>query len=199
VGLHQVEELRGCIRAGALTGEEAKLLSNELLEADPPAPRQGSRLLQEVVFHGDRHVHEHSLRGHGIRVKRRPKQGGKGLTAWRGKVPAPGKAAAAAHTVDACRGVYYRMTMPRRGEKSSVLTIRVGPELSRSLAGEARRRRTTKSELVRELLAAGLEGERGVPDLAEEARRQSLLVSERESEREALEFLKHAADTRGWR
>ena len=56
------------------------------------------------------------------------------------------------------------------------------------LAREARRRRSTKSELVRELLAAGL-GEGGVPDLAQEARRQSLLVGRRRSERDALEFL----------
>jgi len=34
--------------------------------------------------------------------------------------------------------------------------------------------------------------------LAREARRQSLLVSGRESERDALELIEHAADTRGW-
>jgi len=34
--------------------------------------------------------------------------------------------------------------------------------------------------------------------LAREARRQSLLVSGRASERDALDFIEHAADTRGW-
>lgn len=91
------------------------------------------------------------------------------------------------------------MTIKKLDESSSVLTIRVGAELGRTLAGEARRRRTTKSELVRELLTAGLAEASGVLDPAEEARRQSLLVSGREPEREALDFLEHAADTRGWR
>jgi metal-responsive CopG/Arc/MetJ family transcriptional regulator len=91
------------------------------------------------------------------------------------------------------------MTMSQQGPGSSVLTIRLGAELSRALEGTARRRRTTKSELVRRVLTAALAEEDGVPDLAEEARRQSLLVSDRESERETLEFLEHAADTRGWR
>jgi hypothetical protein len=90
------------------------------------------------------------------------------------------------------------MTMKPSGDSSSILTIRIGSDLRRSLAREARRNRKTKSELVREILAAGLGSEAGVPDLAQEARRQSTLVSRRGSEREALEFLEHAADTRGW-
>jgi hypothetical protein len=80
---------------------------------------------------------------------------------------------------------------------SSVLTIRIGTDLGRSLEREARRRRTTKSELVREILVAGLGGAGGANDLAEEARRQSILVSDRQSERDALDFLERAADTRG--
>lgn len=79
-----------------------------------------------------------------------------------------------------------------------MLSIRIGHDLTRSLAREARRRRKTKSELAREILAAGLSGEGSTLDLAQEARRQSLLVSRRRSEREALEFVEHAADTRGW-
>ena len=51
---------------------------------------------------------------------------------------------------------------------------------------------------MRELLAAGLGEVRGAPELVEEARRQSLLVSRRASERDALDFIEHAADTRGW-
>jgi len=80
-----------------------------------------------------------------------------------------------------------------------VLTIRISAGLTRSLAREARRRRKTKSEVVREILAAGLGGEKGGLDAAEEARRQSLLVSRRRSERETLEFVEQVADTRGWR
>lgn len=90
------------------------------------------------------------------------------------------------------------MTMPRSRRESTVLTIRVDSALKRSLAREARRRHTTKSELARELLAAGLGGEGGGSDLIAEAHRQSVLVSQRESERDALDFIEHVADTRGW-
>lgn len=89
------------------------------------------------------------------------------------------------------------MTM-NRPAKSSVLTIRIDDEISRSLVREAKRRRRTKSEVVREILAAGLGGGNETLDLAQEARRQSLLVSRRRSERETLEFIEHAADGRGW-
>lgn len=81
----------------------------------------------------------------------------------------------------------------------AVLTIRIDADLTRSLAREARQRRKTKSEVAREILAAGLGGERGEPDLAQEARRQSLLVSRRRSERETLELIEQTADTRGWK
>jgi plasmid stability protein len=90
------------------------------------------------------------------------------------------------------------MTVSRVAKTSAVLTIRIDASLTRSLAREARRRRKTKSEVVREILAAGLAGEEGRCDLAEEARRQSLLVSRRRSEREALEFIEQVADTRDW-
>lgn len=80
----------------------------------------------------------------------------------------------------------------------TVLTVRIDPSLESSLEREARRRRTTKSELVRELLVIGLGGGGG-DDLATEARRQSARVSGRASEDEALEFLEHAADTQGWK
>ena len=90
------------------------------------------------------------------------------------------------------------MTMPGTKRESTVLTIRVDSSLKRSLTREARRRQTTRSELVRELLAAGLGDVRGEPDVVEEARRQSLLVSRREAERDALDFIEHAADTGGW-
>jgi Antitoxin MazE-like len=84
-------------------------------------------------------------------------------------------------------------------EKSaSLLTVRIGAELARSLAREARRRRKTKSEVAREILAASLV-DAGVEDPAAEARRQSLLVSRRRSEKETLGFLAAAADVRGWK
>jgi predicted transcriptional regulator len=87
--------------------------------------------------------------------------------------------------------------MSRAEKTPAVLTIRMDPDLTRSLAREARRRRKTKSEVAREILAAGLGMEQG--DLiAQEAQRQSLLVGHRPSEREALEFIEQAADTRGW-
>jgi hypothetical protein len=88
--------------------------------------------------------------------------------------------------------------MKRSAEASAVLTIRIGADLAHSLSREARRRHTTKSELVREILASGLAGEDGLSTLAQEARRQSLLVAERPSEGEALGFLEHVGDPRGW-
>lgn len=91
------------------------------------------------------------------------------------------------------------MTVPGAEKSSTVLTVRMTADLDRSLAREARRRRKTKSELVREILAAELRGDRDRVRQQEEARRQSLLVSHRESEREALDFIEQTADTRGWR
>jgi predicted transcriptional regulator len=90
------------------------------------------------------------------------------------------------------------MTMSRAEKATAVLTIRLDTGLSRSLEREARRRRKTKSEVAREILAAGLGSEEQNP-IAEEARRQSLLVSRRRSEKEALEFMEHTADIRGWK
>jgi hypothetical protein len=53
--------------------------------------------------------------------------------------------------------------------------------------------------VLREALE-GAFGEGGPPvDPAREARRQSLLVSGRKSEREALDFIEQIADDEGWR
>lgn len=79
--------------------------------------------------------------------------------------------------------------MSRAEKTTSVLTVRIDTDLTDSLAREARRRHTTKSELVRELLFDGLSNGKKRNDLEEEARRQSLLVSDRRSEREALELV----------
>lgn len=92
----------------------------------------------------------------------------------------------------------YGLTMTR-SRASGVLTVRIGSDLERSLENEARRRHTSKSELVRELLVHGLEREAALADLAREARVQSVRVSDRRPEEETLDFLEHAADTRGWK
>jgi len=87
------------------------------------------------------------------------------------------------------------MGRPKIG--SAVLTLRVPAALDRQLAREARRRRQTRSQVARTILEAGLSP--GEPDLAAEARRQSLLVSRRRSEKQAIEFVLRAADAKGWR
>ena len=81
---------------------------------------------------------------------------------------------------------------------STVLTLRVPPELDRRIEQEARRRRRTKSAILRDVLQVAFAGSRAEDPVAE-ARRQSLLVSGRASEREALRFLEGAADVRGWK
>jgi predicted transcriptional regulator len=87
--------------------------------------------------------------------------------------------------------------MSRTG-RSAVLTLRVPLDLDRRIGREARKRRRTKSALLREALQSAF-GEGPPPDdPAREARRQSLLVSGRASEREALEFIEHTADDQGW-
>jgi hypothetical protein len=85
--------------------------------------------------------------------------------------------------------------MARPKSDSTVLTIRVPVALEKRLVREARRRRQTRSQLARAILEAGL-GTTGL-DLASEARRQSLLVSELPSEREVLQFITELADTTG--
>lgn len=88
--------------------------------------------------------------------------------------------------------MYTVYTMARPKTDSTVLTIRVPASLDRRLAREARRRRLTRSEVARAILEAEL-GHAGA-DLAAEARRQSLLVRRRASEREAIRFILDVAD-----
>ena len=88
--------------------------------------------------------------------------------------------------------------MARSKTESTVLTLRVPPKLDRYLTREARRRRQTRSELARTILLERLD-DLTEPDLAAEARRQSLLVSRRRSERDAQAFALGAADLHGWR
>jgi hypothetical protein len=83
--------------------------------------------------------------------------------------------------------------------RSTVLTIRVPGTLDRRIAQAARRRRSTKSAVLREVLQHAFGAGPEPDDPAREARRQSLLVSGRPSDRDALDFVEHAADNRGWR
>ena len=83
--------------------------------------------------------------------------------------------------------------------QSRVVTLRVPAALDRRIASEARRQRRTKSDLAREALSTAFGEGVATDDPAREARRQSLLVSSRKSEREALGFVTAAADHRGWK
>jgi len=93
--------------------------------------------------------------------------------------------------------VYCHSRMARPKTDSTVLTIRVPVALEKRISREARRRQQTRSQVARAILEAGL-GTTG-PDLASEARRQSLLVSKLRSERDVLRFIPEIADTTGWR
>jgi Ribbon-helix-helix protein, copG family/Protein of unknown function (DUF3018) len=83
--------------------------------------------------------------------------------------------------------------------RSTVLTLRVPPDLERRIERAARRRRRTKSAVLREALEGAFGGVGPPDDPAREARRQSLLVSGRASEQDALGFIEHSADDQGWR
>ena len=80
---------------------------------------------------------------------------------------------------------------------SAILTVRLTPEVERKLAREARRSRRSRSEVARAILEAHLTGAISDPDV--EARRQSLLASAQDADRETLEFIEHAGDPRGWK
>lgn len=82
------------------------------------------------------------------------------------------------------------------GGSSSVLTLRVPRSLALRLAREAKRQRRPRGAVARDILAAGLGT--SADDPAAEARRQSLLVRDRESELDALRFVIDAADLKGW-
>ena len=86
-----------------------------------------------------------------------------------------------------------------KGRATTVMTLRVPREIERRIEQEARRRKRTRSAVVREVIEAAFAGGPPSDDPATEARRQSLLVSGRASEKEALRFIEGAADVRGWR
>ncbi len=75
-----------------------------------------------------------------------------------------------------------------------MLGIRLEPELDRQLATVARQTGRSKSELVREAIRRFLNGN----DLIAEARRQSLLVAERDDDQGLETFIEDAADQQGW-
>jgi len=79
---------------------------------------------------------------------------------------------------------------------TEVLTIRVSRDVSRRLTQEARRQRRPRSAVARAILTKSLGGD--AEDPLAEARRQSLLVRRRASEREAVRFATDAADLKGW-
>jgi len=86
--------------------------------------------------------------------------------------------------------------MPKPDASTAVITIRVPQAVSRRLTSAARRQRRSRSAVARAILTEGLGGESEDP-LAE-ARRQSLLVRRRASEREAIRFITDFADLKGW-
>ena len=88
--------------------------------------------------------------------------------------------------------------MSRIKTNAAVLTLRVPATVQRFLTREARRRRQTRSAIARTILQERAEGSSDADFLAE-ARRQSLLVSTRRSERDVLAFLAGVADRRGWK
>jgi hypothetical protein len=79
------------------------------------------------------------------------------------------------------------------------MTLRVPREVERQIEQEARRRKRTKSAVLRDIVVQAFAAAGPADDPAAEARRQSLLVSGRESEKDTLEFIEGAADVRGWR
>jgi len=85
-----------------------------------------------------------------------------------------------------------------RRPASAVMTLRVPREIERRIEQVARRLRRTKSAVVREVIEGAFAGVDPGSDPAAEARRQSLLVSGRMSEKDALRLLEAAADVRGW-
>ena len=91
----------------------------------------------------------------------------------------------------------YTVHMVSESNVSAVVTVRLTRELERRLAREARRSRRSRSEVARAILEAHLTGP--VVDPQAEARRQSLLASAQDADRETLDFIEHAGDPRGWK
>ena len=84
-------------------------------------------------------------------------------------------------------------------ERTTVLTLRVPPDLDRRITHYARRTKRSKSVVLREALQLAFGSGPPPDDPGRDARRQSLLVSGRASERDAIAFVEHAVDHRGWK
>ena len=80
---------------------------------------------------------------------------------------------------------------------SAVVTVRLTRELERRLTRAARRLRRSRSEMARAILEQHLTGPAADPRA--EVRRQSLLASAQDADRETLDFIEHARDLRGWK
>lgn len=80
---------------------------------------------------------------------------------------------------------------------SEVVSFRLGAELYRRLENEARRRRISKTDVVRSILSAHLQTP--VQDLATEARRQSLLANAIDRKDDLAALIDTVHDDRGWR
>jgi predicted transcriptional regulator len=93
--------------------------------------------------------------------------------------------------------MYTVYIVPETANVSAVLTVRLTRELERKLAREARRSRRSRSEVARAILEAHLA--ESVEDPHAEARRQSLLASAQDADRETLAFIEQAGDPRGWK
>lgn len=78
---------------------------------------------------------------------------------------------------------------------SEAIVIRMSKHAVQRLDAAARGRGVKRSEFVRGILESNLNE---TMNLAEEARRQSLLISRRESERDAMSFIASAMSTDGW-
>lgn len=95
------------------------------------------------------------------------------------------------------RTMYTVYIVSASSQVSAVLTVRLTRDLERRLAREARRSRRSRSEVARAILEAHLAGPAIDPNA--EARRQSLLASAQDADRETLTFIEDAGDPRGWK
>ena len=93
--------------------------------------------------------------------------------------------------------MYTVYTVPESTNVSAVVTVRLTRELERRLAQAARRSRRSRSDMARAILEQHLTGPAADPHA--EARRQSLLASAQDADRETLDFIEHARDLRGWK
>lgn len=93
--------------------------------------------------------------------------------------------------------MYTVYIMAESTHVSAVVTVRLTRELERRLAREARRSRRSRSAVARDILEAHLAG--SIADPHAEARRQSLLASGQNADRETLAFIEYAGDSRGWK